>query len=71
MVPTEVLAIELRQYTPGAEQVLMPRLIGQTAAAADIKRRTSRPRWTVEELRNAYAALDPPGSTVASMSLTI
>ena len=33
MSPTEVLAIEIRQYIGGGEQMLVPRVIGQTAQA--------------------------------------
>jgi len=33
MSPTEVLAVEIRQYVGGDEQVLVPRVLGQTAAA--------------------------------------
>ena len=33
MTPTEVLAIEIRQYIGGGEQMLVPRVIGQTAQA--------------------------------------
>ena len=37
--PTEVLAVELRQYrTPDGPQVLVPRVIGSTAAAKSAKR---------------------------------
>jgi hypothetical protein len=31
MSPTEVLAVEIRQYTGGGEQTLVPRVLGQTA----------------------------------------
>lgn len=41
--PTEVLAVELRQYrTPNGPQVLVPRVLGMTAAAKSTKR-TSLP----------------------------
>lgn len=37
MEPTEVLAVEIRQYIGGGEQMLVPRVIGQTAEARQKK----------------------------------
>lgn len=67
MVPTEVLAIEVRQFRAGDEQVLMPRLLGHTVAAADLKKRTSRPAWTEDQLRTALQARPEPGRTAGLM----
>jgi hypothetical protein len=64
MVPTEVLAIEFSQYKAGDEQVLMPRLLGQTVAATDLKKRiSSQPKWTEDELRAGFEALSEPSRT--------
>jgi hypothetical protein len=43
MSPTDVLAVEIRQYMGGGEQMLVPRVLGQTAEARQQKR-TARPR---------------------------
>jgi hypothetical protein len=45
MSPTEVLAIEVRQYTSQDEQVLVPRVLGQTAAAQQRKETTAGAAW--------------------------
>jgi hypothetical protein len=37
MSPTEVLAVEIRQYMGGGEQMLVPRVLGQTAEARQKK----------------------------------
>jgi hypothetical protein len=37
MSPTDVIAVEVRQYTGGDEQVLVPRVFGQTAQARQHK----------------------------------
>jgi hypothetical protein len=37
MVPTEVLAIEVRQFISGDQQLLQTRLVGQTVAAREVK----------------------------------
>jgi len=42
MDPTEVLAVELRQYVGEGIQTIVPRLIGQTADAQKVKGRTVR-----------------------------
>jgi hypothetical protein len=44
MTPTEVLAIEIRQYTGGGEQMLVPRILGQTAEAR--QKKPTGPRTT-------------------------
>jgi hypothetical protein len=48
MSTTEVLAVEIRQYVThdGAHQTLVPRLIGQTAAARQAKGAASTRHWT-------------------------
>ena len=38
MVRTEVLGVEVKQFTGGGRQTLVPRVVGQTSAAADLKR---------------------------------
>jgi hypothetical protein len=44
MTPTEVLAVEVRQYTSGDDKHLLhTRLVGATSAARDVKRATRRP----------------------------
>jgi hypothetical protein len=44
--PTEVLAVELRQYrTPDGPQVLVPRVIGMTAVAKSVRRSRSSARY--------------------------
>lgn len=54
MTPTEVLALELRQYTGGrGEQTLVPRWLGRTAAARQVKgespgRDWDEPSWFAE-----------------------
>jgi hypothetical protein len=55
MTETEVLGVEIRQYVDSAEeyQTLVPRLIGQTETARDVKRTTSgrpRNRWGEAEV---------------------
>ena len=41
MSPTEVIAVEIRQYTGGGEQMLVPRVLGQTAEARQRKSSTA------------------------------
>jgi hypothetical protein len=55
MTPTDVLAIEVRQYlAPGSDMItLVPRLIGQTEAARDVKRAASgrsRTKWAERDV---------------------
>lgn len=47
MSPTEVIAVEIRQYTGGGEQMLVPRVLGQTAGARRRKSSAGVPgsRW--------------------------
>jgi hypothetical protein len=44
MAPTEVLAIEVRQFLAGSDQILQSRLLGQTARAREVKSRSSSRR---------------------------
>jgi hypothetical protein len=44
MTPTEVLAIEVRQFLAGADQILQARLLGQTARAREVKVRSGSRR---------------------------
>src|SRR5947199_192052 len=53
MSPTEVLAVEIRQYTGGGEQTLVPRVFGQTAQARQ-KRRSSRTRGSHQWDRESF-----------------
>ena len=60
MTVTDVLGVEIRQYVDqdGQYQALVPRLIGQTEAARDAKRLSSRPRtaWGDSDLLEAVEA---------------
>lgn len=59
LVPSEVLAVEVKQYVGEGRQTLVPRVIGRTAAADDVKQASSggtrsAPRvWTLDEFRAA------------------
>jgi hypothetical protein len=44
MTPTEVLAIEVRQFSAGEDQILQARLLGQTARAREVKVRSGSRR---------------------------
>ncbi len=44
MTPTEVLAIEVRQFLAGGDQILQARLLGQTARAREVKVRSGSRR---------------------------
>jgi hypothetical protein len=48
MSPTEILAIEIRQYMGGGEQMLVPRILGQTAEARQKKKFSSSGRGSRE-----------------------
>jgi len=62
--PTEVLAVEIRQYVGGGEQMLVPRLIGQTGKARTKTSRAKR-QWTEDEFFVALNELDPIAAEVA------
>jgi hypothetical protein len=47
MSPTEVLAIEVRQFLAGADQILQARLLGQTVRAREVKVRSGSRRPAV------------------------
>jgi hypothetical protein len=49
MDPAEVLAVEIRQYVGGEMQTLVPRVLGQTAAAQQKKASSSAPRRRWDE----------------------
>jgi hypothetical protein len=58
LVRAEVLAVEVKQYVGEGRQTLVPRVIGHTAAAEDVKQaaggtRAVRRNWTLEEFRAA------------------
>src|SRR5262249_35231465 len=55
MSPTEVLAVEIRQYTGGGEQTLVPRVFGQTAEARQ-KRGSSGGRGSHHWDRDSFLA---------------
>ncbi len=60
MARIEVLAIEVRQYLGVGHRILVPRVIGNTAAAEETKQPSSGPRpvrrnWTLEEFRDAVS----------------
>jgi hypothetical protein len=64
MTRTDVLAIEVRQYAaPNTNMItLVPRLIGQTEAARDLKRAAGgrpRNRWTESELIDTLREANP------------
>lgn len=50
MDPAEVLGVEVRQYVGGEVKTLVPRVIGQTAAA-DHKKRPQADAWTLPRFR--------------------
>lgn len=58
MSRTEVLAVEVKQFTGSDQQILVPRVIGQTVAAEDVKRRrvTRAPQsWDEDTFLDAVA----------------
>lgn len=72
MSPTEVLAVEIRQYTGGGEQTLVPRVFGQTAEARQ-KRRSSRTRSSRQWDRESFldATTQAVGETDAEVARKI
>ena len=46
MSPAEVLGVEVQQFTDGTTQVIVPRLVGATAAAKATKERGTGTPWT-------------------------
>ena len=48
MSPAEVLGVEVQQFTDGTTQVLVPRLVGATAAAKATKERGTGTPWTAQ-----------------------
>jgi hypothetical protein len=63
MVPTEVLAVDIRQHPAGDDVVLIRTVLGQTVAAIDRKQKRSWPPSTVEELREGLGGLPEPART--------
>jgi hypothetical protein len=65
MTQTEVVAIEVRQYrdATGAHQTLVPRILGQTEAARQVK--GDRPRWDRESVLATLG--ERRGSAVAAV----
>jgi hypothetical protein len=72
LVRAEVLAVEVKQYIGEGRQTLVPRVIGRTAAAEDVKQTASsgtrpvRRNWSLDEFR---AAISAQGGTDASAFL--
>ena len=65
LVRAEVLAVEVKQYVGEGRQTLVPRVIGRTAAAGDVKRASSGATrvartWTEAEFLEATAATGGP-----------
>ncbi len=64
MAQSEVLGIEVRQYTGAGHTTLVPRVIGRTTAAEDVKAgarsRATRREWTLEEFLADCARGDRP-----------
>jgi hypothetical protein len=65
LVRAEVLAVEVKQYVGEGRQTLVPRVIGRTAAAADLKQteggtRAVHRNWTLEEFRAAALEVGGP-----------
>lgn len=63
MTQTEVIGVEIRQYVDasGEHQTLVPRLIGQTESARDIKHSQAGPRrrWDIDSWLAAFSAEKP------------
>jgi hypothetical protein len=68
MATTEVLAIEVRQFLGEGHRVMVPRVIGNTAAAEERKQTVrstgGRRRWTLDEFRRALAEHGGPDGLV-------
>lgn len=62
MTPTEVIAVEIRQYTGGGEQVLRPIVLGQTAVARQRTSSGGSREWDeqsfLEELERGFGKQD-------------
>jgi hypothetical protein len=65
MTPTEVLALEIKRYVYGDEETLVPRVIGRTAAAANVKRVERGERWTEDRILARLEERDPVEAQVA------
>jgi hypothetical protein len=69
MVRTEVLAVEVKQFTGSGQQTLVPRVIGQTAVAQDTKRSTaSRGAFSWDEGSYLMAVGESAGSKVRTIN---
>ncbi len=66
LVRAEVLAVEVKQYVGEGRQTLVPRVIGRTAAAEDVKQasggatRPVRRNWTIDEFRASAVEVGGP-----------
>jgi hypothetical protein len=58
MTPTEVLAVEVRQFIAGGDQILQARLVGQTVRAREVKERSGSRRPPVLGVLIAADALN-------------
>jgi hypothetical protein len=65
MTPTEVLALEIKRYVHGDHETLVPRLIGRTAAAADVKQPSRGERWSEARILGRLEKRDPAEARVA------
>jgi hypothetical protein len=70
MSPTEVVAIELRQFVSGPDQVVAPRVLGESVAASDRKgiSGATGSKWSASDVREALALL-PPEASRASLEI--
>ena len=71
LVRIEVLAVEVKQYVGEGRQTLVPRVIGRTAVAEDVKQTSSGAsrvarNWTEPEFLEAAAATGGPAARSAS-----
>jgi hypothetical protein len=66
MTQTEVLAIEVKQYrdASGAHETFVPRLVGQTEAARQVKGRAEKTRW---DRNSILAKLEEHGAQAADV----
>jgi hypothetical protein len=69
MTPTEVLAVEIRQYVGSGEQMLVPRVVGQTVQAQRTKRRTDQKEWDETRFFSALAESADPAAVDAAREI--
>lgn len=71
MDPTEVLAVELRQFVGGGIQTIVPRLIGQTADAQKVKGRPTRATKQWDEVSFFAELAEQQGETAVNVARNI